>query len=84
MLLRLSVIWEQLDIAKFPMSFVVTLIVFEAEVILVSGTGLPLFGSNTTTAKPKKLHYFFMVFNVKQNQILDCNLKKTTWASSPG
>ena len=54
MLLRLSVIWLHWVIAKFPMSFVVTLIVFEAEVILVSGTGLPLFGSNTTSAKSSK------------------------------
>lgn len=64
MLLRLSVIWEHLDIAKFPISFVVTLIVFEADVILVSGTGLPLFGSNTTSAKStKKVTLFF--FKVK-------------------
>ena len=60
MLLRLSVIWAQLVIAKFPISFVVTLIVFEVDVILVSGTGLPLFGSNTTSAKPaKKLKMYF-------------------------
>ena len=64
MLLRLSVIWEQLVIAKFPISFVVTLIIFDADVILVSGTGLPLFGSNTTSAKPtKKVTLFF--FKVK-------------------